>query len=197
MRAERSIAMALVLFAIAWSGGLRQAHSAEPPRSGQMRQFMPADPVRQVPVLSFTDRSGEEMTIGRFKGKIVLVNLWATWCPPCVKEMPSLDRLQAKLGGDDFAVVAISEDRQGLKIVEPFYEKTGLGHLDIYLDPQSTVSRALQLRGLPTTLILDRDGRELGRLEGSAEWDSADALALLRHYAGPAGKGNMQKASAR
>jgi thiol-disulfide isomerase/thioredoxin len=117
-----------------------------------------------------------------FAGRVVLLNLWATWCAPCVREMPTLDRLQAELGGPDFEVVALSSDRAGAAAVEPFFRTHGLSRLGVYLDPQGEATRALGTRGLPTTVLIDREGREVGRLEGVAEWDSPEAKALIRAY---------------
>ncbi|MFC7333007.1 TlpA family protein disulfide reductase [Rhodocista pekingensis] len=133
-----------------------------------------------APDFAFTDRDGRPVTLADFRGKVVLLNLWAVWCPPCVKEMPSLDRLQAALGGDDFQVVTLSQDRGGAAQVLPFYEKAGIAHLPVYLDPQTAAMAALKARGLPTTYLIDREGRLLGRLEGEAAWDAPAALDLIR-----------------
>lgn len=133
-----------------------------------------------APGFPFTDRDGRPVTLADFRGKVVLLNLWATWCPPCIQEMPSLDRLQAQLGGADFQVVALSLDRGGAKLVLPFYEKAGIAHLPVYLDPPSAAMEALRSRGLPTTYLIDREGRVLGRLEGQAAWDAPAAMDLVR-----------------
>ena len=109
-----------------------------------------------------------------FKGKVVLLNLWATWCAPCVQEMPSLDTLQARLGGNDFEVVALPLDLGWPDLVEPFLGKLGSDILAIYLDPQSTAKGAFKPRGLPTTILIDREGYEAGRLEGDADWNSQE-----------------------
>lgn len=159
------------------------AAADRPPLSGDMKNFVLAEPPRPVPALAFTDLDGKELTLAAFRGKVVVLNLWATWCVPCIKEMPSLQRLSAKLGGKDVAVMAMSQDRAGAKIVAPFLEKHGLKTLPVYLDPKGAVLRALAGRGLPTTLVIDREGREFGRLEGDAEWDGPHALALINHVA--------------
>ena len=126
--------------------------------------------------------SGETLTLAAFEGKVVLLNFWATWCAPCVREMPALDRLQAALGPEGLAVVAVSEDRAGLKAVEPFFAETGLEHLQIYLDPKGKFWREFGVRGLPTTYLIDRQGRLIGAMEGPAEWDEEDAVGLIRFY---------------
>ncbi|WP_245613267.1 TlpA family protein disulfide reductase [Skermanella stibiiresistens] len=159
-----------------------QANAARPPLEGTMGKFQPADQPRPVPDLGFIGPSGAQASLSDFKGKIVLLNLWATWCAPCVKEMPSLDALQARLGGEDFQVVALSLDRGGRNVVQPFFERLGIRNLEMYLDPPSAAMGTLKPRGLPTTLVIDRDGFELGRLEGEADWNSEEAVRMLRHF---------------
>jgi thiol-disulfide isomerase/thioredoxin len=173
----------VVAAASAWSWSLLVRDG--PPLQGEMRKFSLQPTPRALPEIAFSTLAGEPAAMPQFRGKLVLLNLWATWCAPCVQEMPSLERLQALLGGEGLAIVALSSDRGGAQVVEPFLANLGLKKLPIYLDPKGTATRALGARGLPTTLILDRDGRELGRLEGAAQWDGPGALALLRHYLAP------------
>ncbi|RJF79640.1 TlpA family protein disulfide reductase [Azospirillum cavernae] len=149
-----------------------------------LEKYKGAETPKPIPPLAFVDGEGRRVDLSQFGGRVALLNLWATWCGPCVKEMPSLDRLQGQLGGDAFQVVALSLDRGGKAAVEPFYQKTGVNNLALYLDPGSASMQALGLRGLPTTLLIDAQGRELGRVEGAVEWDSPEVLAFLRGYAG-------------
>jgi thiol-disulfide isomerase/thioredoxin len=130
----------------------------------------------------FLDAEERETSLRAFRGRLVLLNFWATWCAPCIREMPSLDRLQAKLGGEGLAVVAVSEDFKGREVVVPFFERLGLEALDTYLDPDGTLAAAVGVAGLPTTLLIDREGRVIGGLEGPAEWDSDEAIRFIRHY---------------
>jgi len=166
-------------FALAATGAAKA--DARLPLAGQMKKFTLHPKPRPAPEAAFKTKAGETTTLAAFKGRVLLVNYWATWCSPCVAEMPSLDRLEDNLGGDDFAVLPIASDRAGLRVVEPFYEKAGLKKLPIYLDQDMKFTRSSGVRGLPTTLLIDREGRELGRLEGDAAWDSKDAEALIRH----------------
>lgn len=130
--------------------------------------------------LVFLDAEGRETGFAAFRGRGLVVNFWATWCPPCVAEMPSLDRAQALLAPEGIEVLPLSSDRGGLAQVAPFYARAAIRHLRIWLDPRGAAGRALGVRGLPTTLILDRAGRETGRLEGEAEWDRPELLAAIR-----------------
>jgi thiol-disulfide isomerase/thioredoxin len=153
-----------------------------PPREGAMAEFKPRSPSTPAPAVEFFDADNGKLDFSAFKGKVALINLWATWCLPCVKEMPSLEKLKQTHENDDFVVVTISEDRQGTKLVDEFFQKNGLKTLPRYVDPQSRIGRALKLNGLPTTVLLDPEGRELGRFEGSADWAGADALKLIDWY---------------
>ncbi|MCC7273643.1 MAG: TlpA family protein disulfide reductase [Alphaproteobacteria bacterium] len=158
------------------------AAAAAPAFRGAVGEFIAADPPRPAPTVAFQDAGGRELGFADFRGKVVVVNLWATWCAPCVREMPALERLRQKLAGSEAVVLAISSDRGGARQVEPFLKKHGVEGLGVWLDPKGAVPRAFGARGLPTTIILDREGREVGRLEGDAEWDGEAALALVRHY---------------
>jgi thiol-disulfide isomerase/thioredoxin len=140
--------------------------------------FAPSEP-KPAPELSFQDAGGNALSLDDFHGQVVVLNLWATWCAPCRREMPSLDRLQAKYAGQGLQVVALSIDRGELAQIEAFYAEVGIQHLAIYRDPKAAVSRALGAFGLPTTVVFDQQGREVGRLLGPAEWDSEAAVAML------------------
>ncbi|MGI9394199.1 MAG: TlpA family protein disulfide reductase, partial [Boseongicola sp.] len=128
----------------------------------------------------FTDPSGVEMTLRDFKGKYVLVNFWATWCAPCRKEMPQLSELQAEFGGDAFEVITIATGRNPVPVIDRFFDEIGIDNLPKYLDPQSTVSRNSGVFGLPISLIIDPEGREIARMRGDAEWFGDSAQAVIR-----------------
>ena len=136
----------------------------------------------ETPKISFQSGSGRKLVLDDFLGRIVLLNLWATWCAPCRAEMPTLDNLQAILGGSDFEVLALSLDQGGAQDVERFYRDLGLRHLAIYVDPTTRAQRELRVFGLPTTLLIGADGRELGRLIGPTDWDSREMVGFLRSF---------------
>ncbi len=155
---------------------------AQPSLTGWMENFTPTAQGEPVPKLAFRAKDGSDRNFSDFSGKIVLVNFWATWCGPCIREMPSLLRLQKARGGEDFTVIGLSQDLRGWPIVTPFLKKHDLADLPVYVDQKTAISRALKIPGLPTSILLDREGRELGRLAGHAEWDSSEALALIDYY---------------
>jgi len=144
-------------------------------------EFSSLTPKLPAPELGFTTRTGEPVRLADFRGHVVLVNLWATWCGPCVEEMPSLDRMQAQLG-HDLTVLAISEDRNGESVVAPFLARIESHHLAVYLDPSNAALRAFGVHGLPTSFLISRDGTVLAKIEGSAEWDDPAMIATLRSY---------------
>ncbi|MAG95983.1 MAG: redoxin family protein [Alphaproteobacteria bacterium] len=162
------------------------ALAAEPtvssPARGKMRNFTLLPEAKPVPEIGFIDAMGQPHTLQEFQGRVVLLNFWATWCAPCRREMPALDRLQAKLGGDDFMVLALSQDRKGPPVVTAFLQKIAVANLAVYVDPTSRSARAFGAYGLPATVLLDRQGRALGRMVGPAEWDSDDAIKLFHHF---------------
>jgi len=141
--------------------------------------------VQALPAFTFTDGEGEERRVADFAGQGVLLNFWATWCPPCVAEMPALDRLHALLKPEGFTVLALSSDRGGRGQVAPFYARVELRHLGIWLDPRGAAGRSLGVRGLPTSVIVDRQGQEVARLEGAATWDAPEMVAAIRELIGP------------
>jgi thiol-disulfide isomerase/thioredoxin len=147
---------------------------------GQMAGFVFKNTPEELPHAPFVDADGRELTLADWKGKVVLLNLWATWCAPCRKEMPGLDRLQASLGSDKFEVVAVSVDRTGIDGAKKFLDQIHVRHLAVLSDPTARMASTLRAIGLPSTLLIDAQGREIGRLVGPAEWDTPEAKALIR-----------------
>lgn len=137
------------------------------------------DVPRTLPEVRFADDSGRALALDDFRGKVILLNIWATWCGPCREEMPTLDRLQERLGGPEFEVVALSIDRAGIGVVSEFYAEIGVQHLAKYIDESGKAAGQLNAVGLPTTLLIDREGREIGRHVGPAEWDAPAMVDFL------------------
>jgi thiol-disulfide isomerase/thioredoxin len=156
--------------------------SAVPPIGGTVAKFSPTDPGRPAPIEPFLDAAGNEVSLHDFGGKVVLLNLWATWCAPCIKELPSLDRLQAQLGSDRFQVVAVSVDRRGAEAVRPYFEKLGIANLPIYAEPKNQLAQSLGLTVLPSTIVVGPHGVMVGHIIGAVEWDAPEAQDLLRFY---------------
>ena len=159
--------------------GLPAGPGANPLSTGQMTAFVFKKAPEPLPDISFLDGAGVARSVDDWRGKVVLLNLWATWCAPCRKEMPALDRLQAALGSDQFEVVALSVDRAGLEGAKKFLDHINVRSLKLYADPTAKIGSQLKVAGLPATLLLDRQGREIGRLTGPAEWDSEEAKRLI------------------
>jgi len=149
------------------------------PGSGQMAAFRPAAAPAALPAVPFVDGEGRERALAEFRGAGVVLNFWATWCPPCVAEMPALDRLRGRMAGRGIEVLALSGDREGAPVVRAFFERHGIESLPVAVDRGLAAARALGIQGLPTTVLVDGDGREMGRLAGAAEWDSEDAVTLI------------------
>jgi len=147
---------------------------------GPMAAFLVKTDRPSVPDLAFKDASGSEVKLSKWQGRVVLLNLWATWCAPCRREMPILNDVQKQLGSKDFEVVALSVDRKGLEASAAFLKETGADSLGLYADETTTSLNALQALGLPVTLLIDRKGREIGRLLGPADWNSGEAIALMK-----------------
>lgn len=132
-----------------------------------------------APTTAFEDRDGNPVTLDSFPGQVILANFWATWCVPCVAEMPALNRLQQRLGSDKFRVITISLDRKGFEVIDPFFAQHELDALEAYLDHSNRLSLEVGATGLPTTVLIGADGRWLGRYVGDADWDSDTAVRLL------------------
>jgi thiol-disulfide isomerase/thioredoxin len=146
---------------------------------GEMAAFLVHAPAKPIATFTFQDETGASKTLADFKGRVVLLNLWATWCAPCRKEMPSLSQLQKDLGSKDFEVVALSLDIKGLAASSAFLKEVGADNLKTYSDATSKALGTLQALGLPATILIDREGMEVGRLLGPAEWASEEAKALI------------------
>lgn len=161
------------------AGGAPPVPKAERANSGKMAAFVYKSSLEPVPEFPFFDAEKATRTIADKKGKVVLLNLWATWCAPCREEMPSLDRLQKAMGSDKFEVVAVSVDKNGFDSAKKFLDGIGVSSLAYYIDPTGRAASQVKAIGMPATLLIDREGREIGRLMGPAEWDSADAKRLI------------------
>lgn len=146
---------------------------------GTMAAFLVKTERKPVKDIAFADGAGKALKLSDWKGKVVLVNLWATWCAPCRKEMPDLARLQKEMGSDQFEVLAVSVDRKGAEASSAFLKETGADSLKLYVEPTTAIVTDLQAAGLPSTVLIDRKGNEIGRLLGPADWASPEAKALI------------------
>ena len=207
MRPARLLAIAAVLGAIVGAGAIyltsmggRNESAAvcstdrtvtermKPLARGQVAAVLVPDLPRKLPPLRFSDGEGRPVTIADFAGKTLLLNVWATWCAPCREEMPALDRLQKELGGEDFTVAAVSIDTGGTDKAKAFLDELKIANLSFYADPSVQLFQDLKAAGravgLPTTLLIDGQGCEIGYLPGPADWSSGDAKALIEAATG-------------
>ncbi len=159
------------------------AKAAAPFARGEVAAVNVAKSPLKLPALSFQDAAGKAVSLADFKGRTVLLNLWATWCVPCRKEMPALDALEQKLGGPDFQVVAVNIDTRDAEKPKTFLKEIGVGKLAYYADPTAKTFQELKAIGrafgMPTTLLVDPAGCEIGTIAGPAEWASEDAIKLI------------------
>ena len=165
---------AAMLLAVA---SLQFAMAQDPPKN-VVQHGVP----KPIAAISFEDGQGRSRSLADFKGKVVALNIWATWCGPCRAEMPALDGLQAALGGRDFEVVPVSIDRGGIDLVKKFYAETNIRSLAMYVDTSGQVMRTLGAIGVPTTLVIDRAGNEVGRITGPAAWDCPGDRRILKTH---------------
>ncbi len=150
-----------------------------PLSTGAMTTFVFKKTPQPLADVSFLNADGEQVNLKDWRGKVVLLNLWATWCGPCREEMPMLDRLQKELGSDNFEVVALAVDKAGLEGAGKFFQKINVENLRIFVDPTARAGTKLRAVGMPTTILIDAQGREIGRLVGPADWESDDAKRLI------------------
>ena len=151
---------------------------------GGLAKLVQTDPT-PVPDTSFTDPEGGTHSLADYRGKVVLLNFWATWCAPCREEMPSLDALQAELGGDDFQVVAIAAGHNPAPAIEKFLTEAKITNLPVLLDPRQGLARGMGVMGMPVTVLIDREGNEIARLIGGADWASEASKTLIRQATAP------------
>jgi thiol-disulfide isomerase/thioredoxin len=159
-----------------------QVFNAKPFARGSIARLDVSQAGSRAPALNFEGKNGKMVSLADFAGKVVLVNLWATWCAPCIKEMPALDRL-ARLNPDKLAVIAISQDMAGWRVVDPFFAKTKLSTLTPYIDKKNQLALHYKAKGLPLSIIYDAQGREVARLSAPTDWDRGEGLALLKALA--------------
>ena len=174
-RGPRLLPWLLALAISCYFGQALATHEASEPTDGTVNSFRWLPKPLVLPETSIRRAPAEPVSLSRFDGKIVLVNLWATWCPPCVYELPALDRLQQRLGSEEFVVVAISVDRDPEHARQLFVDRLALAHLDFYFESPERLGKTFPVDVLPSNFILDREGRAIGMLRSYVDWDSPAA----------------------
>lgn len=171
-----------VLYTALWlfaNAAAAEIAALEALREGDMKKLVFHAEPKRVSAVEFGNLDGSTHTLAEFRGKWVLLNFWATWCVPCRKEMPMLSALEADLGGEDFAVVTIATGRNPPAAISRFFAEIGVTNLPFYVDPRQDLARSMGVVGLPITVILDPEGREVARMIGEATWDGESARAIL------------------
>jgi thiol-disulfide isomerase/thioredoxin len=185
------LAVALLGVSLLAATSLAAAENDPPALQGRSGQFTVMQPAEVPPPIPFENGMGEEVTLAGFRGNVVLLNFWATWCAPCVEEMPWLDQLARDRADQPFAVVAISLDQAGRNKVIPFYQRHGIETLEVYTDPEQRVGAInppegsdapFALFGMPTTYVIGKSGAVMGYIQGAVDWRSDEARALLDYY---------------
>ena len=148
-------------------------------REGSMMKLMFHAESADVSQAPFRDDKGGEHQLSDWKGKFVAVNFWATWCAPCRTELPALDALNREFGGDSFSVVTIATGRNSIPAINRLFDETGVESLPVFLDPDQTLAKEMAVFGLPVTVIVDPEGKEIARMTGDAEWDGDSAKAIV------------------
>lgn len=151
-------------------------------RAEQMGDFSLIDPPLPTPKEQFEDQLGAKLGLADFKGAVVVLNFWASWCAPCVAEMPTLDALQGAMAAEGVKVVAVSIDREGIEKAAPFFRRTGVTNLTLYTDRLSKLFQEMEGTVLPTTFILDRDGQVVLKFVGPTDWNGDHVKERLREY---------------
>jgi len=154
-------------------------------RTGEMRKLAIHKAPLAMPAVSILDMKGNKRSLDEFKGKYILLNFWAAWCAPCRAEMPALDRLQGAIGGDNIQVLLVAAGRNPRPAITKFFKDASIRNLLTLRDPKQRLSRPLGIFGLPTTLILNPDGKEIARMQGDANWSSTEAISFLRAISRP------------
>jgi thiol-disulfide isomerase/thioredoxin len=165
---------------LAANAGLADPAALQAQATGDMRKLAVHEAPEEVSDTVFHDVEGGRHRLSDWRGQVVVLNFWATWCAPCRHEMPSLDRLQAEMGGAGLEVVTVATGRNSAAGIRRFFEEEGIERLPILTDADQSLAREMAVLGLPVTVIIDPEGREVARLTGGAEWDTPEAKAILQ-----------------
>jgi thiol-disulfide isomerase/thioredoxin len=182
----RCLLAAVLYTSVALGANAAPATDLRPLLTGEMRKLVPAVEPAPVPEVTMLDETGATVSLADYRGSVVLLNFWATWCAPCRVEMPALDRLQGMRGDEGFAVLTVATGRNSPAAIDRFFADAGITLLPRLTDPQQQMARAMGVLGLPVTILVDAEGREVARMTGEADWAGPEALAVIDALTGAA-----------
>lgn len=178
IRSMLAIALIACVFVIVQSCSLERKPNLQRFAKGGLKKLQVLKTPPPQPNMTFKTRDGNDVHLSDFRGRIVLLNVWATWCVPCVKEIPSLDKLQAQRGNADFTVVTISMDRH-IDDAKAFYDKAGISNLTLFHDPSLSLSAKVGVQAIPISIFYASNGQEIARIAGDIDWQSAETTTFL------------------
>jgi len=174
-------------FIASFSFSINAYHEKSEPSDGTVRSFIKMPKKSKDPVITLLDMKSKPIDLSAFKGKIVVLNIWATWCSPCLRELPALDRLQAKFNKSDFIILPVSIDKRGAKVTLPYYKKLGLKNIEFYHDSKKRLRQFFPIDVVPATFILDRNGKPISFMRSFIDWDDELAVKMFEYYIGVEG----------
>jgi thiol-disulfide isomerase/thioredoxin len=182
---RRRALMAAATVAAGALGGNVASHRAHAQAMGSIDDLKEMPPGATLPAFQFFTPDNQARTLADYRGRGVVLNLWATWCGPCVAELPTLDALAGAVAAADIVVLPLSSDAGGAATVRAFYDGHDIEHLPVLLDPGGAVTQAWQVPGIPVTVVFDRAGHPRARLVGGADWGTPAAVARVKALCGP------------
>lgn len=169
------MALAIIMF----GGTLGRLGRPEAVQVVAIESLMKAEPARVLPEADLVAPDGAKTRLSAYAGKPLVLTFWASWCAPCLRELPTLARFKPRAEAAGINVATVSEDKEGAAVAKGYMDGNGLGALPLFVDPDGELAKALGVKGLPTTLIIDAEGREVARIQAEADWSGPDVVSVI------------------